>query len=59
MRVSCNQPKKTVYAMIDFESGKRRKRLQAATGHSMTELVKKTLVVRTLSRTKSAKSWAG
>jgi hypothetical protein len=61
MRVSCNQPKITFYAMIDLESGGRRKRLQATTGHSKTELVKEALVAlkSSLRCTKSAKSWAG
>jgi hypothetical protein len=60
MRVSCNEPKITFYAMIDLESGDCRKRLQAATG-SKAELVKEALVAlkSSLSCTKSAKSWAG
>jgi hypothetical protein len=61
MRVSSNQPMMTFYAMIDFRSGERRKRPQAATGYSMPEFVKEALIALegSLGGTRSAKSWAG
>jgi hypothetical protein len=40
--------------MMDLESGERRKRLQTATGHSMTELVKEALVALKSSPAKSS-----
>jgi hypothetical protein len=60
MRVSSNQPMMTFYAMIDFRSGERRKRPQAA-GYSMPEFVKEALIALegSLNGTRSAESWAG